>query len=187
MLVTLSALVIAATMPALQSAATSGAASAPAPIRRSPLADTSRDSVRALRLGHRAQGDFEALRRRLLPRATLEGAAGCDAVVGHYCYVEQVSSTAPPEAPEVVGARIRLLTILDSLGAMVPGDRWILGQKVRYLVEAGRPQSADSVGIACAAQSAAPETTSWCLALVGYTAQMFGNYSRADAAYASAL
>ena len=39
---------------------------------------------------------------------------------------------------------------------MVPGDRWILGQKVRYLIEAGRPQAADSMGIACAAQSDGP-------------------------------
>ena len=188
MLVTVSAFIVAAAMPALpQSAATSEAAGAPAPIRRSPLAVTSSDSIRALRLAHRAQGDFESLRRRLLPHATLTGARGCDAVVGRYCYLQQVASAAPEEAPEVVAARARLLAILDTLGAMVPGDRWILGQKVRYLVEAGRPQAADSMGIACAARATVRATTSWCLALVGYTAQQFGNYPRADAAFTSAL
>ena len=70
---------------------------------------------------------------------------------------------------------------------MIPGDRWILGQKVRYLVEAGRPQAADSTGVACAARATVPATKSWCLALVGYTAQQFGNYQRADAAFTSAL
>ena len=70
---------------------------------------------------------------------------------------------------------------------MVPGDRWILGQKVRYLVEAGRPQAADSIGVACAARATVRATTSWCLALVGYTAQQFANYPRADAAFTSAL
>jgi hypothetical protein len=188
MLVTVSAFIVAATMPALrQSAATSAAAGAPAPIRRSPLALTSRDSMRALRLAHRAQGDFESLRRRLLPHATLVGATGCDAVVGRYCYLQQIASAAPAEAPEVVTARARLLGVLDSLAAMVPGDRWILGQQVRYLIEAGRPQSADSMGVACAARATVRATSSWCLALVGYTAQQYGNYSRADAAFTSAL
>ena len=70
---------------------------------------------------------------------------------------------------------------------MIPGDRWIVGQKIRYLVEAGRPQAADSTGVACAASATAPTTRSWCLALVGYTAQQYGNYSRADAAFTSAL
>ena len=188
MLVTVSAFIAAATMAALrQSAPTSEAAGAPAPIRRSPVAVTSSDSARALRLAHRAQGDFESLRRRLLPHETLAGARGCDAVVGRYCYLQQVSSDAPREAPEVVTARARLLSVLDSLGAMVPGDRWILGQKVRYLVEAGRPQAADSLGVTCAARATARATTSWCFALVGYTAQQFGNYPRADAAFTSAL
>jgi hypothetical protein len=188
MLVTLSALIVAAMMPALrQGAPTSQAAGAPAQFRRSPLAVTSRDSTRALRLAHRAQGDFEFLRRRLLPRAALIGAGGCDAVVGRYCYLQQVSSAAPEEAPEVIAARARLLAILDTLGAMVPGDRWILGQKVRYLIEAGRPAAADSLGIACAASTTVRATTSWCLALVGYTAQQFGEYQRADAAFTSAL
>ena len=188
MLVTLSAFIVAVTMPALrQSAPTSEAAGAPAPVRRPPVAVTRSDSIRALRLAHRAQGDFEFLRTRLLPRATLVGATGCDAVVGRYCYLQQVSSSAPTEDPSVVAARTQLLTLLDSLGAMVPGDRWIIGQKVRYLVEAGRPQAADSSGIACAARATVPATKSWCLALVGYTAQLFGKYSRADAAFTSAL
>ena len=188
MLVTVSALIVAATMQALpQSAATPEAAGTPAPIRRSPLAVTSRDSVRALRLAHRAQGDFETLRRRLLPHAPLIGARGCDAVVGRYCYLEQISSSAPDEEPEVVAARARLLGVLDTLRAIVPGDRWILGQQVRYLIEAGRPAAADSMGVACAGRATVRATTSWCLALVGYTAQQFGNYPRADAAFTSAL
>jgi hypothetical protein len=188
MLLTISAFIVATTMPALrQSATQSEAVGGPAPIRRSPLAVTRSDSVRALRLAHRAQGDFESLRRRLLPHAALSGATGCDAVVGRYCYLQQIASAAPDEAPEVIAARARLLTVFDSLGAMIPGDRWILGQRVRYLIEAGRPQAADSMGVVCAARATAPATTSWCFALVGYTAQQYGNYSRADAAFTSAL
>jgi hypothetical protein len=188
MLVILSALIVAGAAPSFQqSAGPSQAADALAPVRPSAPAVTSRDSTRAWRVARRAQGDFESLRRRLLPHATLVGATGCDAVVGRYCFLQQVASDPPQEALEVVAARARLLTILDSLGAMIPGDRWILGQRVRYLIEAGRPQAADSLGVACAASATVRATTSWCFALVGYTAQQYGKFPRADAAFSLAL
>jgi hypothetical protein len=169
MLVTLSALIVAAAMP----------------LGGGP--GTSRDSTRALRVAHRAQGDFEALRRRLLPHGNLIAAPGCDAVVGRYCFLQQVASAAPQEAPEVVAARVRLLTTLDSVSSAIPGDRWVLGQRVRYLVEAGHAQSADSLGVACASAAPDPPTKSWCFALVGYTAQQYGKFARADAAFSLAL
>jgi len=190
MLVTLSALIVAAAAPSFQqSAAPSQAAGALAPVRQSapPVGVTSRDSTRAWRSARRAQGDFESLRRQLLPHATLVGATGCDAVVGRYCFLQRVASDPPQEALEVVAARARLLAILDSLGAIIPGDRWILGQRVRYLIEAGRPQAADSLGVACAASATVRSTTSWCFALVGYTAQQYGKFPRADAAFSLAL
>ena len=183
MLVTLSALVVGM-MPALyQSTPASDAAPAASPAVRSL---SSRDSTRVLRLAHKVQGDFETSRRRLLPYEPLGGGGGCDATVGRYCYRQQFASP-PNEAPQVVAARTRLLATLDSLGAMVPGDRWILGQRVRYLMEAGRPLAADSVAIACAARSEVATTASWCFALVGYTAQQMGSYPRADAAFTAAL
>src|SRR5215467_10746463 len=149
---------------------------------------STRDSTRMLRIAHRAQGDFESLRRELLPRTVMVAAGnGCDAVVGRYCFLQQVASDAPQEAAEVVDARARLLEILDSLGVMIPGDRWILGQRVRYLIEAARPKAADSLGVVCAAAAPDRATTSWCFALVGYTAQQYGKFARADAAFSLAL
>ena len=186
MLVTISALIVAGAMQAPRQSATPSDTGG-APVRQSTPAVTSRDSTRALRFARRAQGDFESLRRRLLPHATLMAASGCDAVVGRYCFLQQVASDPPQEALEVVAARARLLTILDSLGAMIPGDRWILGQRVRYLIEAGHPQTADSLGVACAATATVRATTSWCFALVGYTAQQYGKFPRADAAFSLAL
>jgi hypothetical protein len=157
MLVTLSALIVAGAAPSFQqSAGPSQAADALAPVRPSAPAVTSRDSTRAWRVARRAQGDFESLRRRLLPHATLVGATGCDAVVGRYCFLQQVASDPPQEALEVVAARARLLTILDSLGAMIPGDRWILGQRVRYLIEAGRKRRTALVSRAPRQRRSAP-------------------------------
>src|SRR5262245_39498120 len=121
MLFTVSAL-IAGTMAALfQSPATIDSAAGALPVRRSM---SSRDSSRALRFAQRAQGDFELTRRRLLPYETLGGGAACDATVGSYCYRQQFA-TPPSEAPQVVAARARLLKTLDSLGSLVPEDRWI--------------------------------------------------------------
>jgi hypothetical protein len=182
MLFTLSALILG-TMPALfQGAVTSQAAAAASPAVHSL---TGPDSTRALKVAHRAQGDFETMRRKLLPFEVL-GGGGCEAIVGVYCYRQQITSP-PPEAPQVIAARTRLLATFDSLGALMPGDRWILGQRVRYLMEAGRPLAADSIAVRCAGRASVPETVSWCLALAGYTAQQLGNYPRAEAAFASAL
>ena len=189
MWVTISALVVAGAMPALAQIPAQSAApgDVQAVVRQSSAPVTGRDSTRALRFAHHAQGDFESLRRRLLPRATLTSAPDCDAVVGRYCFVQQMSSDPPLEAPQVVAARARLLTTLDSLGAVLPGDRWILGQRVRYLIEAGRAHDADSLGVDCAARASVRATTSWCFALVGYTAQQYGKFPRADAAFSMAL
>ena len=182
MLFTLSALLVSAMPTLFQSAVTSQAAPSAEPIVRSL---TGRDSTRALKYARRAQGDFESRRRELLPFQSISG-AGCEAILGQYCYRQQITAP-PPEAPTVIAARTRLLMTLDSLGSLLPGDRWILGQRVRYLMEAGRPLGADSIAVQCAGRSAIPATASWCLALAGYTAQQLGNYPRADAAFTSAL
>ena len=135
---TLSALIVAATMPAPQQSVASAQPTEPiAAIRRSAPPMSEKDSVRALKFARRAQSDFEVaassavadrrlagrrLRRRdrtlLLSRADGIRPSGGGAG-GHRC-------------------AHRLLTVLDSLGRLLPGDRWILGQKLRYYLEEGR-------------------------------------------------
>jgi hypothetical protein len=184
---TLSALIVAATMPALmQGAANVQSTAASAAVLKSPPSMSARDSTRALRFAHRAQSDFEVLRRRLLPYED-QYEVGCDAVIGRYCYRQQMGFGPPPESPQVITARSRLLIVLDSLGQLLPGDRWIVGQKLRYLIEQGRPDAADSVAISCAADTRVRSMFGWCLALAGYSAQERGDYARADAAFAEAL
>ncbi len=147
-----------------------------------------KDSVRALKAARRAQGDFEVVRRRLLPRQ--EGLSGrnCEVVIGRYCHWQNGNGTGPPpESPKVIAGRERLLIVLDSVGTVIPEDRWVLAQKLRYLMEAERPEDADSVAIECIARATASATKSWCRALAGYTAQQRGDYTSADAAFTSAL
>ncbi|HEY9229469.1 MAG TPA: hypothetical protein VIP11_22660, partial [Gemmatimonadaceae bacterium] len=92
MLVTFFALVVG-TMPArFQSVQIPEAAT---PVSPAPRPLTGRDSTRVLRVARQAQGDFETLRRRLLPFEPLGRGGGCEDVVGRYCYRQQI--TAPPD------------------------------------------------------------------------------------------
>jgi hypothetical protein len=107
----------------------------------------------------------------------------CDEIVGRFCYWYDGDDdwVPPPEHERIGRARTRLLNQLDSLGSLSPGDDWILGQRVRYLVEAGRLSDALGVTQACKG------TSWWCHALAGYVHHAASQFADADAAFATAL
>jgi hypothetical protein len=186
----LPALIVAATMPALVQGSLAEQPIGP----QSPAAEEStgpldeRDSVRVLRAARRAQDDFEVFRRRHLPRQSTLAGRPCDVIIGRYCHWQQVAGHGPPpESPEVVERRDRLLDALDSLRTLLPGDEWILAQKFRYLREAGRDGEADRMTTDCAAHRTPTAIRRWCRALTGYAAQSRGDYARADSIFATAL
>jgi len=84
------------------------------------------------------------------------------------------------EGKNIVRARAELLRDLAKASAEVPGDDWIMGQRIRYLTE-GHDTSAVSVARSCRA------TRWWCDALLGLTLHVEGNYAAADSAYGAAL
>jgi hypothetical protein len=185
---TLPALIVVATMPALLQSAENAQQVVPrgsAVERRAPL--PRKDSIRVLKVARRAQSDFEEVRRELLPRQSGLSGRTCDVVIGKYCHWQMQGSGPPPEAARVITGREQLLTVLDSLGRLVPGDQWIIAQKVRYLMEAGRPEEAEAMAVQCAAQAGVSATRRWCRALAGYTAQERGDYAHADSAFAAAF
>jgi len=63
----------------------------------------------------------------------------------------------------------------------LPGDDWLAGQRVRYLVEAGRPADALAAARACRAERW------WCEALEGFAGHAAGDFSGADSVFRSAL
>jgi len=146
-----------------------------------------KDSLRVLKSARHAQNEFEIVRRELLPRQKGLAEGACDAVVGRYCYRQRVGEAMPAEAGDVVTGREHLLAVLDSLNALLPNDRWILSQRVRYQLEAGRAGASYQVAWQCATHAAVPETRHWCRALMGYVAQRQGDYRRADSAFTQAL
>jgi hypothetical protein len=73
-----------------------------------------------------------------------------------------------------------LLRDLERASAALPGDEWIVGQRVRYLVET-RDTAAIGVARSCRAGKW------WCDALLGLALHVQGNFAAADSAFAVAL
>ncbi|HYJ80759.1 MAG TPA: hypothetical protein VEW03_14185 [Longimicrobiaceae bacterium] len=144
------------------------------------------DSVRALRSARSAQAAFERLRFRNLPWTDSPGSAGgCDERIGRFCiWHDDDESTPdwkpPPEPAAVRTGRDRLIAALDE-AASASGDSWVAGQRVRYLVEAGRAADAARAARECRA------ARWWCLALEGYALHAGRDYVAAEAAFAAAL
>ena len=111
------------------------------------------------------------------------GSSPCDERIGRMCYWHGDNHSEPdPEAPEITVARGELLDTLALAARRLPGDGWIAGQRVHYLVEAGRAHEALAVARACAAPEAG-----WCAALRGLALHRLERFEDAERAYRSAL
>lgn len=141
------------------------------------------DSARLVRTARSAQYSFEAFRRTHLPLGYGSGGQ-CDIRIGRYCYWrgDEEEEHQPAEPPEIVRRRDELIRTLELTAGELPGDEWIAGQRVRYLVEAGRTE--DAIRVASAECRA---TAGWCAALVGYAAHTAGRFATADSAFGVAL
>jgi hypothetical protein len=136
----------------------------------------------AVKVGRSAQERFEVTRRAHLPRLRATGGRPCDAIVGRYCYWYDSTESKPiPEPPRIATARRTLVRLLDSLAARNPANDWITGQRVRYTIEEGDPQSALRAARSCAASGW------WCAALEGLTHHVAERYAAADTAFGRAL
>jgi hypothetical protein len=140
------------------------------------------DSQRVLRDARAAQTAFERTRRANLP-LNRQGTSGrCDVRVGRFCYWwDDGEFEPPPERPKTKAARDAMLERLARAAAALPGDRWIAGQRVRYLVEAERFPEAVAAARACQAE------VSWCAALEGYALHAALDFAGADSSFDRAL
>jgi hypothetical protein len=150
----------------------------PHPLR----AQQSADSTRLARSMHDAQRDFEWHRRMNLPWTGGGSGGSCDAHIGRFCYWHGTTpDTAPPEPATIARARDRLIARLDSAAARLPGDGWIAGQRVRYLLEARRADDALRAAQACRAADW------WCDALQGLVLHVTSRFAAAESTYDRAL
>jgi hypothetical protein len=157
----------------------------PAPSRsfaERPRSNTAPDSVRVLKSARSAQSDFESTRRANLPLNTRGSGGRCDVRVGRFCYWwDDGEYDAPAELPKTKAARRSLLDRLAKAAALQPGDRWIAGQRVRYLIEDDRAPDAVQAARDCRAEA------SWCAVLEGLASHAAGDFARADSAFSAGL
>lgn len=139
------------------------------------------DSVAALGRAREAQARFERARRASLPFTAPAGGRVEERVGRFRFWHDDGHSTPPPEPAAIREARGRLLAELDSAAARAAGDPWIAGQRVRYLIEQGAPDSAVSAAARCAA------SPWWCHALLGLARHAAGDVGRAEQAFDAAL
>jgi len=128
-----------------------------------------------------AQREFEFLRRALLPRVPPRS-GGCDLTIGDMCYWDDnADAPLPPERPRVAQARDHLRASLDSLGAIDSTNDYIIGQRVRYALEASDAAGAAAVATRCAG------TPWWCAALRGFAWHRTGKETESAQAFDTAL
>lgn len=151
---------------------------APGPL---PRPATPSESLSALSGARAAQREYESQRRRLLPEG-FGGGGRCHVQIGRFCYwYDEGESTPPTEPAAIASLRNTLKARLARAAEVIPGDQWVAGQRVRYLVEAKAFVEAVSVARACQAESAR------CWAIRGLALHSAGDFAGADSAFESAL
>jgi hypothetical protein len=138
-------------------------------------------SARAQREARAAQRAFEHYRRRRLPLVPPHGDK-CELNIGRFCYWDNNKDRPfPPEPSDITAERERLRTALERSALHAPQDDWVLGQRVRYALEAGDSAAAHALIDKCGG------TAWWCAALAGVVWHAEGKESRAAEAFATAL
>jgi hypothetical protein len=164
------------------------AIAAPVSLAQSRLFETSSsntqlraDSAEISERARNLQARFEYRRRQMLPKFYAGPAERC-LIVGRFCewHPNVRDYVVPDEGKDIIRARAQLLRELERASAAVPGDDWIMGQRIRYLTEA-HDTSASRVARSCRA------TKWWCDALLGLALHVSGDFAAADSVFAVAL
>ena len=139
------------------------------------------DSSRLVAHARNAQAEFERARMFLLATGSA-GGQRCDARIGRFCYsYSGGGGDLPRERAGIGPERAKLLAVLDTVARALPGDAWVAGQRVRYLIEAGQPDSAAAAARSCRAAAW------WCAALEGLAWHAAGRFAAAEQAFQTAL
>jgi len=142
-----------------------------------PLPEITGDTTSPEGVARAAQIRFERLRRDNLPSAHGGRPGTCDEQVGRFCYWYDEKAPKFVELAIVTRGRDSLVHVLDSLARVAPANRWISGQRVRYLAESARYDDALAAAQQCRADGW------WCDALVAFSQHLRGDYQAADSGF----
>ena len=143
------------------------------------------DSVSLLRDAKDSQRRFERFREERIPPELGSGGRGCDDIIGRFCLRfesgEDESEWTVPEEPVEFGmARVRVLNELRDIHNQIPGDAWILGQRVVYMGEVGNWSAAENLIRRCGGGNW------WCTSLLGFARHGQGDWETAADLFALA-
>ena len=144
------------------------------------------DSVALHDEAKEAQARFERFREDRIPPELGGFGGGCDELVGRFCLRfetgEDESEWSVPEEPVEFGmARVRVLRELREIHNQIPGDSWILGQRVFYMGEVGDWQGAENLIRRCGGGNW------WCTSLLGFVRHAQGDWNTAADLFALAV
>ena len=150
-------------------------------------APSASDSLALVAEAKDIQARYERYREQRTPPDLADVTRRCDEIVGRYCFRFpdhiDVDDWRAPESPvELELARTRVLEDLGSIAGKIPGDLWILGQRVYYLTDLGAWTNATNLARRCGGRS-----HWWCTALAAYVHHRRGHWTVADEAFALAL
>lgn len=144
------------------------------------------DSLELLAKAKDVQTRFERFREERIPPELGSGGRGCDDLVGRFCLRfggdESGEWQVPPEPVEFGMARVRVLRDLAEVGAKIPGDEWVLGQRVHYMSEVGNWDRAERL-----AQQCGGGASWWCTALVAMVRHQKGEWVEAAETFDQAI
>ena len=164
--------------PALSGASVPATLAAPRPaiLRLQPGPQSPPDSSDVHNQAESAQRRFERIRRRLMPYVRDDGRRPCEEQIGRFClwHGGEDDWEPVPDPADLVEARDDLLAALAAAADHIPADEWILGQRIRYLGEAGRWEDAAGLARACGGSA-----SWWCSVLEGFALHGTGRYEMA--------
>ena len=150
-------------------------------------APSASDSLELVAEAKDVQARYERYREQRTPPDLADATRRCDEIVGRYCFrfpdhIDVDDWRAPEQPVELELARTRVLKDLGNIARRIPGDLWILGQRVYYLTDMGAWTNAANLARRCGGQ-----THWWCTALAAYVHHRRGLWTVADEAFAQAL
>ena len=125
------------------------------------------DSVEFVEEAKDIQARYECYREQRTPPDWADLSSRCDDIVGRFCFRfpdhVDVDDWRAPEGPlELELAETRLLKDLDAIAEEIPGDLWIIGQRVYYLTDVNAHLSVADLARHCGGRA-----HWWCTALIG--------------------
>lgn len=159
---------------------------APCAIRAQPSFSSTpvTDSSEVAAAARKAQSRFERVRAGRLTWHRGDPSRACHEYVGRYCVWHDEADDEwqpPPPHRDVVEARDALIADLSGAAAVLPGDGWIAGQRITYLLEAERNDQALDAARGCLAERW------WCHALIGLVYHARDEPGPAEQAFAAAM